>query len=65
MAALVRWMFAEDGQEILDNASCVCLEADKDDHFCWISLPQQDFLRTMRTVLVKAPQLPCLHGAPA
>jgi hypothetical protein len=51
-------MFAEAIWEILNNPSCVCPEADKEDQFCRISLPQQDFLRTRRTVLAKPPQLP-------
>ena len=59
MAAPADWMFAEDEQAILNNASSVCLEADKDDDFSLAQLAAAELLLNHESRSAKASAITC------
>jgi hypothetical protein len=58
-AAPADWMFAEDQRAILNNASCVCLEADKDDDFSLAQLAAAELPSNHESRFTKASAITC------
>jgi hypothetical protein len=52
-------MFAEDEQAILNNAYCVCLEADKDDDFSLAQLAAAELPLNHESRFAKASTITC------